>query len=166
MPAWLPGSEARQEARRARQAERAARRQSEREVRRARDEARYAADAAHQGLLVKAAGISILTLACHQDTWVAVRRFASERTGAGELPLAHKLPGRDGGIIDVPLSGPAVVRVLSGLRIRGNWDSGPDRALKERIYAAVAAVVSQVDPDVSPARVPPVVIDAGIPDQD
>jgi hypothetical protein len=73
---------------------------------------------------------------------------------------------RDGGIVDVPRSGPAVVRVLSGLRTQGYWDSESDQALRKRVYAAMAAVVSQVDPDAAPARVPPVVIDAGVPDQD
>jgi hypothetical protein len=125
----------------------------------------------HNATLRQAAGVSYLTLRCHEDTWTFLARTAfgawepgwtqSTRdpydrvgptaTGAARLSTDPNLPpGRitkaEGGMQDVQLSGHNLVLVLDALRAATASDLTATGARARTLYDRLASFTARLDP--------------------
>jgi hypothetical protein len=118
-------------------------------------EARQAAERQREERLSKAAGISSVDLICHRDTWNWIR------SELNTVNLPGPPPG-DATMLRVPLSGPNLVRILTGTWFKRSAAGGyiGDRAIAGRVYDAIAEIVDGVDPATKDGTpVPDIVID-------
>lgn len=146
-------------------------REEDRSVLRAALAANRVALEQHNATLRRAAGVSFLTLRCHEDTWTFLARTAfgawepgwtqSTRdpydrvgpTAAGEARLTtdpNLPPGRitkaDGGMQDVQLSGHNLVLVLDSLRAATASDLTATGARARTLYDRLASFTAKLDP--------------------
>ncbi|MFE7839275.1 hypothetical protein ACFU53_25455 [Streptomyces sp. NPDC057474] len=125
----------------------------------------------HNGTLQRAAGVSYLTLRCHEDTWAFLARTAFgvwepgwtqstrdpyDRVGPTATRAAHFTadpnlpPGRitkaDGGMQDVRLSGHNLVLVLDALREATASEFTATGARARTLYDRLASFTARLDP--------------------
>lgn len=145
------------------------------EQRRAERQVEYAAQVAHQERLEKAGGVSSVMLVCHLDTWqfifrhVGVENLSGFNYGwslgdpdnAGLRGVVGPVTEIADGMVEVQLSGPNLVNVLSRMRTETTFNPGTGtRAIAARLYRSIAQVVDGVDPDqVRSTPIPPIVVD-------
>lgn len=116
----------------------------------------------HKERLVKAAGVTTVPLVCTDDTWT----FIHSQSVSGVSGVAFEKGAakrRDDGLVEIPFSGPKLVKLLTALRSTHSayMISHPHWALSKRVYDAVGEVIDQIDlaqPDGK--QLPPIVIDA------
>ncbi|MFF6781159.1 hypothetical protein [Streptomyces sp. NPDC012510] len=131
----------------------------------------------HNATLQRAAGVSYLTLRCHEDTWTFLARTAFgiwepgwtqstrdpyDRVGPGATKAARFTadpnlpPGRitkgDGGMQDVPVSGHNLVLLLDALRAATAAEATADGARCKTLYDRLAAFTAELDPAAPPGR--------------
>ncbi|MGK5630546.1 hypothetical protein [Streptomyces sp. URMC 123] len=102
----------------------------------------------HRRLLGAAAGIAVVPLSCHRDTWAYLVQQAVAQPHfrvPGEV-----VPGDDGRV-RVDLSGPSLIAALTALWETAQGDGAAERgpsdwALAGRIYDRIAAAVEDVAP--------------------
>jgi len=138
--------------------------QQEKEQRRRQKEQRKqeqeAARREYEELLVKAAGIASAKIICHKDTWKFAHNWAMGRTSYTP-PSSADIIQQTEGMIEISVSGPNLVTLLI---VTADMTGAPyvgHRAIASRVYAAIAEVVSTVDPNLKGGMpVPPIIIDA------
>jgi hypothetical protein len=119
----------------------------------------------HRDLLVKAAGVTSVRLICHEDTWSFVAKECGSRVNVDHEALPADA---DEGVVALRISGPNLVELLGEMARR--WDSDfplvpmmlpkGARAIRRRVYLAVADVIARVDPAAKPGMpLPDIVID-------
>lgn len=131
----------------------------------------------HNGTLQRAAGVSYITLRCHEDTWTFLARAAFgiwepgwtqstrdpyDRVGPGATRAAHFTanpnlpPGRitkaDGGMQDILLSGHNLVLLLDALREATTAETTANGARCKTLYDRLAAFTAKLDPTAPPGR--------------
>ncbi|WP_446214000.1 hypothetical protein [Micromonospora sp. IBSANI012] len=115
-------------------------------------------------LMKRAAGVSTMKAVCHRDTWdVLVANapywFTAPKLGNNDKAIVL----RDGGMIEVTLSGPDVTQVLRVAYKKSRpWADAfsHQKVVLLRIHAAFAEVVGRVDPAAGQGQaIPPVIID-------
>ncbi|MGW0845564.1 hypothetical protein ACWD26_36605 [Streptomyces sp. NPDC002787] len=131
----------------------------------------------HNGTLRRAAGVSYLTLRCHEDTWTFLARTAFgiwepgwtqstrdpyDRVGPGATKAARFTadpnlpPGRitkaDGGMQDVLVSGHNLVLLLDALREATTAEATANGARSRTLYDRLAAFTAKLDPTAPPGR--------------
>lgn len=131
----------------------------------------------HNTTLQRAAGVSYLTLRCHEDTWTFLARTAFgiwepgwtqsthdpyDRVGPGATRAAHFTanpnlpPGRitkgDGGMQDVLVSGHNLVLLLDALRAATTAEITANGARRKTLYDRLAAFTAKLDPAAPPGR--------------
>lgn len=131
----------------------------------------------HNGTLQRAAGVSYITLRCHEDTWTFMARTAFgvwepnwtqstrdpyDRVGPGVNKAAHFTanpnlpPGRitkgDGGMQDVLLSGHNLVLVLDALYAATTSEISANGARSKTLYDKLASFTAKLDPSAPPGR--------------
>lgn len=117
---------------------------------------------AHRERLIKAAGVSTVPLVCNDDTWTFIHQQCT--TGLSPVNFAKdSAKRREDGLVEIPFSGPKLVKLLTQVRITANavLTSHPSWAVAMRVNDAVGEVIDQVDftkPDGE--RPPPIIIDA------
>lgn len=102
-------------------------------------------------------------IVCHRDTWnFADYSAKSGAPGDYRAPAKEEIRELPNGMREVRLSGPNLVALLIVTRNKQRaWLSGSaDRAISQRIYTAIAAVVDAVDVTSNSGAMPPIVIDA------
>jgi hypothetical protein len=128
----------------------------------------------YQDRLLKAGGVANLELVCHEDTWSFIKGwFFYDHRRYSWWPDRYndRVAKRGDKILSVRLSGLQAAQVVS----RMGWAaavpgvdrpyatppaSDTERAVAQRIYDAIGAVLDQVDPDAGNDReVPPAVLD-------
>ncbi|WP_371578657.1 hypothetical protein [Streptomyces sp. NBC_01314] len=145
-------------------------REEDREILQAALAANRVALEQHNGTLQRAAGVSYLTLRCHEDTWAFLARTAFgvwepgwtqstrdpyDRVGPTAARAAHFTaepnlpPGRitkaDGGMQDVQLSGHNLVLVLDALREATASDLTATGARARTLYDRLASFTAKLD---------------------
>ncbi|EKX63282.1 hypothetical protein Sipo8835_13145 [Streptomyces ipomoeae] len=131
----------------------------------------------HNGTLRRAAGVSYITLRCHEDTWTFMARTAFgvweptwtqstrdpyDRVGPGPAKAARFLadpnlpPGRvikgDAGMQDILLSGHNLVLILDALYAATNSELSADGARCKTLYDKLASLTAKLDPSAAPGR--------------
>ncbi|MEV8524942.1 hypothetical protein AB0451_12460 [Streptomyces sp. NPDC052000] len=120
----------------------------------------------HRARLEKAAGVAKVDLLCTALTWRLLRTQARSQFSTVAFPEAAKGGTDDREMLRVSLTGPQ----LAQLTERTLWGTLPmvaatpgERAMYQRAYDAVAAVIDGVDLSITDgAAVPDIVIDARI----
>ncbi|MGW9198598.1 hypothetical protein [Micromonospora chersina] len=115
-------------------------------------------------LMKRAAGVSTMKAVCHRDTWGVLEANAPYWFDGPKLTNNDKaIVARDGGMIEVALSGPQVTQVLRVAYNRSRPWAGAfshHKVVLLRIHAAFSEVVAKVDPAASRGQaIPPVIID-------
>jgi hypothetical protein len=117
--------------------------------------------------LVKAAGISWVSLVCHRDTWDFICRMVqSDGVVFGpRLTSQDPVVPLENGRVRVTLSGSNLVKVLAhSWEISGSGYLAKQSVIAMRIYQLVAAAVDAMDPDTTEKNPPPpILIDDQIP---
>ncbi|GHE39236.1 hypothetical protein [Streptomyces capitiformicae] len=131
----------------------------------------------HNGTLQRAAGVSYITLRCHEDTWTFMARTAFgvwepswtqstrdpyDRIGPSPAKAVHftanpNLPaGRitkaDGGMQDIQLSGHNLVVVLDALYEATTSEPSANGARCKTLYDKLASLTAKLDPSAPPGR--------------
>ncbi|MGW0708089.1 hypothetical protein ACWD4G_19405 [Streptomyces sp. NPDC002643] len=152
-------------------------REEDREVLLAALAANRVALADHNTTLQRAAGVSYITLRCHEDTWTFMARTAFgvweptwtqstrdpyDRIGPGparagrftahpNLPTGRIIKG-DAGMQDVLLSGHNLVVILDALYEATGSHLSADGARCKTLYDKLAALTAKLDPAAAPGR--------------
>ncbi|RQX12079.1 hypothetical protein DDE19_29435 [Micromonospora ureilytica] len=108
--------------------------------------------------------MSTMKAVCHRDTWGVLEANAPYWFTAPQLRDNDKaIVPRDGGMIEVTLSGPHVIQVLQATYRKSRpWADAfsHHKVVLRRIHAAFAEVVAKVDPAAGRGQaIPPVIID-------
>ena len=125
----------------------------------------------HRKAMHAAAGIALVELSCHEDTWNWIQeQFGRQAaTEAGWRLMDGSRVRWDGGdhMVTVSLSGSRTVVILSHLRAlrRGYLVPEADRAQARRLYEAFAAAVIGIDPDHLGDRTVTIVVDDRLGDE-
>ncbi|BCY11127.1 hypothetical protein [Actinoplanes sp. L3-i22] len=124
--------------------------------------------------LSRAAGIAILELHCHRDTWQWIQDWMSVGLGGGRSwwssAFDDRITQQTDHMLVVQLSGPQTAEILTRVarigRIHGastgfgSTANDTDRAIGRRLYQAIGRILDQIAPDTtSKQAVPPVVLD-------
>jgi len=110
----------------------------------------------HGRRLTAAAGISAITLRCHDDTWKEIDRLMR---GFRSWSAPEAVPGPLGGLVEARLSGAKTVAMLRATHPCTIGGIGYNRAVARRVYVGLTWVVDLVDPAHPMRPLPPVVLD-------
>jgi hypothetical protein len=137
-------------------------REAAREVRAQQKQLRQEEYAEHCQRIAAAAGVSSFVLRCHQDVWLEILGMLKGRVDF-RRPADSAVKDLGDGLVEVTLSGPAMLGVLNGMWHSSHGLVTPGlvarNILATRIYQASIAVVNQVDPSAPGRALPPIVLD-------